>query len=148
MDGLGAKVAEEAAFAPAPIVVACTNRPDVLDAALLRGGRFDEVVYIGPPSEEARERALRVHSAGMTLADDVDLQELVRRTEGFTGADVASLCRQAGMCALDDEGADAVAAVHFNAALECTRQSVTRETCARFERWQADRSSSITLLGV
>ncbi|GIV80280.1 MAG: ATP-dependent zinc metalloprotease FtsH [Litorilinea sp.] len=81
------------------IVIAATNRPDVLDPALLRPGRFDRQVVVGLPDRLGREGILRIHSRGMPLADDVDLAMLSRATPGFAGADLANLCNEAALIA-------------------------------------------------
>ncbi|CAM9945594.1 unnamed protein product, partial [Heterosigma akashiwo] len=70
------------------VVLAATNRPWVLDAALLRPGRFDNIIYIPPPDEEAREQIFRIHTKNMQLDDDVDLAKLAADTEGYTGAEI------------------------------------------------------------
>ncbi|CAB49317.1 CDC48 family AAA ATPase [Pyrococcus abyssi] len=82
------------------VVIAATNRPDILDPALLRPGRFDRLILVPAPDEKARFEIFKVHTRGMPLADDVDLKELARRTEGYTGADIAAVCREAAMIAM------------------------------------------------
>lgn len=82
------------------LVLAATNRVDVLDPALLRPGRFDRIVEIGPPDQADRHAILQVHGRGRPLAADVDLLEVARRTEGFTGAQLEKLLREAAMMAL------------------------------------------------
>ncbi|WP_048053493.1 CDC48 family AAA ATPase [Pyrococcus horikoshii] len=82
------------------VVIAATNRPDILDPALLRPGRFDRLILVPAPDEEARFEIFKVHTRSMPLADDVDLRELARRTEGYTGADIAAVCREAAMIAM------------------------------------------------
>ena len=82
------------------IVIAATNRKDILDAALLRPGRFDREVYVGRPDIKGREAILRVHSKGKPLADDVDLNSLARGTPGFTGADLENLLNEAALLAV------------------------------------------------
>ncbi|BAA29778.1 CDC48 family AAA ATPase [Pyrococcus horikoshii] len=82
------------------VVIAATNRPDILDPALLRPGRFDRLILVPAPDEEARFEIFKVHTRSMPLADDVDLRELARRTEGYTGADIAAVCREAALNAL------------------------------------------------
>ncbi|MFN7566399.1 MAG: ATP-dependent zinc metalloprotease FtsH3, partial [Microcystis sp.] len=77
------------------IIIAATNRPDVLDAALLRPGRFDRQVVVDRPDYAGRKEILNVHSRGKTLAQDVDLDKIARRTPGFTGADLANLLNEA-----------------------------------------------------
>ena len=81
-------------------VLAATNRPERLDPALVRPGRFDRIIEIPPPSMDGRLAILRVHTAKMPLAGDVDLHALASASEGFTGADLRALCQEAGMAAL------------------------------------------------
>jgi cell division protease FtsH len=81
------------------IVVAATNRPDVLDAALLRPGRFDRQVVVDRPDYAGRKEILKVHARGKTLAKDVDLDKIARRTPGFTGADLSNLLNEAAILA-------------------------------------------------
>ncbi len=82
------------------VVIGATNRPDILDPALLRPGRFDEILFVPPPDEEARYEILKIHTRNMPLAGDVDLRELAKRTEGYTGADIEAMCMEAGLAAL------------------------------------------------
>ncbi len=79
------------------IVIAATNRPDVLDPALLRPGRFDRQVTVGLPDRRGRERILQIHTKGLTLASDVNLDAMARTTTGFSGADLANLCNEAAL---------------------------------------------------
>jgi transitional endoplasmic reticulum ATPase len=81
-------------------VIAATNRPDMVDPALLRPGRFDRLIFIGMPDIEARKQILKIHLKDKPLADDVDIDALAKSTEGFTGADVAAACNEASMFAI------------------------------------------------
>ena len=81
-------------------VIAATNRPDIIDPALLRPGRFDRLIYIPPPDKEARKEIFRIHTRKKPLADDVNLDELAEKTEGYTGADIAAVCNEAVMAAI------------------------------------------------
>ena len=81
------------------IIVAATNRPDVLDAALLRPGRFDRQVVVDRPDYSGRKEILQVHARGKTLAADVELEKIARRTPGFTGADLSNLLNEAAILA-------------------------------------------------
>jgi proteasome regulatory subunit len=97
-------------------IMAATNRPDMLDPALLRPGRFDRVIEIPLPDKEARLQILKIHSRKMHL-DNVNLEELVDMTENTTGAELESVCREAGMMAVRREAAcvemvDFIDAVH------------------------------------
>ena len=77
------------------IVIAATNRPDILDPALIRPGRFDRRVTLDPPDVRGREAILRVHARGMPLAEDTDMETIARETPGFSGADLANLVNEA-----------------------------------------------------
>lgn len=116
------------------VVIAASNRPALLDPALLRPGRFDDLVYVPVPGREGRLHILRIHTAGMPLADDVDLEALADRTQGYTGADLEDLVRRAGLEALrEDINSEIVDASHFEAALAETRASVTKEMEQEYE---------------
>jgi len=99
------------------IVIAATNRPDVLDKALLRPGRFDRRITVSPPDRVGRHLILDVHARGMPLADDVDLGDLASRTPGMAGADLANLVNEAALSAAR-RGEDRVSAEDFALALD------------------------------
>ena len=121
------------------VVIGATNRPNLIDPALLRPGRFDELIYVSVPDEAGRRHILGIHTAGMPLGDDVDLDSLARRTERFTGADLEDLVRRAGLFALRASmEAAAVGMADFDRALEETRASVTAEMEREYERMQAN----------
>lgn len=82
------------------VVIAATNRPDIMDPALLRPGRFDKSILIGPPDRESRKSILGIHTRGKPLADDVDMEKLAEETEGCTGADISAICNEAVMNAV------------------------------------------------
>lgn len=82
------------------IVIGATNRPDIIDAALLRPGRFDRLLYVPPPDKEARAQIFKIHTSKKPLADDVSIDTLANQTEGYTGADIAGLASAAVMLAL------------------------------------------------
>ncbi|URD60062.1 CDC48 family AAA ATPase [Sphingomonas sp. KRR8] len=119
------------------VLIGATNRPNLIDPALLRPGRLDELIYVGPPDTAGRRRILAIHTKGMPLAPDVDLESLARRTENFTGADLEDLTRRAGLTALR-RGLDAgsVTMADFETALQDTRASVTPEMLEEYERIQ------------
>ena len=81
-------------------VIAATNRPDILDPALLRPGRFDRLIYVPVPGKKAREEIFRIHLRGKPLAEDVKIEELAEKTEGYTGADIEAICNEATMLAI------------------------------------------------
>jgi transitional endoplasmic reticulum ATPase len=128
------------------VVVATSNRPDLIDSALLRPGRLDRHVHVPVPDEEARRAIFDVHTRNKPLADDVDLDSLARKTDGYVGADVEAVCREAAMSAsrefihsvskeeVDDSvGNVRITMAHFEGALEEVTPSVTDETRRRYE---------------
>jgi len=126
------------------VVIGATNRPNSIDAALRRFGRFDREVDIGVPDENGRLEVLRIHTKNMKLSDDVDLEQIAKETHGYVGADIAALCTEAAMqCIrekmdvidLDDDEIDAevldsmaVSQDHFRTALGISNPSALRET--------------------
>jgi transitional endoplasmic reticulum ATPase len=82
------------------VVIAATNRPDIIDPALLRPGRFDRLIQVGAPDLETRKAILSVHFKRKPLADDVNLDEVAHKTEGYTGADLAAIANEAVMSAI------------------------------------------------
>jgi transitional endoplasmic reticulum ATPase len=117
------------------VLIGATNRPNLIDPALLRPGRFDELVYVGPPDTAGRRRILAIHTKRMPLAKDVDLEDLARRTENFTGADLEDLVRRAGLTALRrDLEQGEVTKADFELALGETRASVTEEMLNDYAR--------------
>jgi transitional endoplasmic reticulum ATPase len=128
------------------VVIATTNRPDLIDSALLRPGRLDRHVHVPVPDEEARRKILEVHTRNKPLADDVDLDALARKTEGYVGADIEAVAREASMNASrefigsvareevgESVGNVRVTMAHFEAALDEVNPSVTAETRERYE---------------
>jgi transitional endoplasmic reticulum ATPase len=119
------------------VVIGATNRPTLIDPALLRPGRFDELIYVGTPDAVGRRRILAIHTRHMPLAEDVDLDRIAQRTDRFTGADLEDLVRRAGLTALR-RGLDIgkVTMADFEAALIETRASVTPEMLDEYSRIQ------------
>jgi len=120
------------------VVIGATNRPNLIDPALLRPGRFDELIYVTVPDEAGRRHILGIHTKAMPLADDVDLDLLAAKAERFTGADLEDLVRRAGLFALRDKiEATTVTMAEFNRALGETRASVTPEMENEYAQIQA-----------
>lgn len=110
------------------VIVAATNRPDILDTALLRPGRFDRIVLVGAPDEKAREEIFKVHTKKMPLASDVDVASLVQKTKGYVGADIESVVREAGILALrENMSSETVQMKHFEKALDKVKPSVNAD---------------------
>lgn len=99
------------------IIMAATNRPDVLDSALLRPGRFDRQILVEKPERPARKEIFHVHIRDLRLADDLDLDLLARQTPGFAGAEIANVCNEAALLAARDDE-DAVGMTHFEQAID------------------------------
>ncbi|MGA1822193.1 MAG: CDC48 family AAA ATPase [Thermoplasmatota archaeon] len=117
------------------VVLGATNRPDILDHALLRSGRFDRLLFIGPPDREARLRILTIHTKDMPLAKSIDLSDIAERTEGYTGADLEGICREAGLIALRSSlTAKNVEQSHFEEAMKEVRPSVDESTLKAYKR--------------
>jgi transitional endoplasmic reticulum ATPase len=131
------------------VVIGATNRPNLIDPALLRPGRFDELIYVGVPDVAGRRRILAIHTAGMPIAKDVDLEAIAEKTDRFTGADLEDLTRRAGLVALR-RGIDSaeVTMADFEAALTETRASVTDDMLAEYEQIQETlKSDAVRPLG-
>jgi transitional endoplasmic reticulum ATPase len=117
------------------VVIGATNRPNLVDPALLRPGRFDELIYVGVPDKAGRRRILGIQTAKMPLAEDVDLDDVAARTDRFTGADLGDVVRRAGLIALRKSlGATQVDMAAFDEALTEARASVTPEMERDYEQ--------------
>jgi transitional endoplasmic reticulum ATPase len=115
------------------VVIGATNRPDMVDPALLRTGRFDRILLVPAPDKVARLEVLRVHTSGMPL-EGVDLDELAEELDGYTGADIEGLCREAAMTALrENKGAKKVTMTHFQEGMKIVRPSLDEETIKFYE---------------
>jgi transitional endoplasmic reticulum ATPase len=116
------------------VVIGATNRPDMLDPGLLRPGRFDRVIYVPPPDDEARLAIFTVHTRPMPLADDVNLNELVMLTEEYTGADIEAVCRESAMfAARENRNAETVTMKHFREAVKVISPSLTKDNKQKYK---------------
>lgn len=114
-------------------VMGATNRPDMVDPALLRPGRFDRLILVGKPDADSRLGILKVHTRRMPLGD-VDLAAIAAMTDGYVGADLAAVCREAGLAAYrEDPDADWVLMRHFESALKAVGPSVTQDMMDGYE---------------
>ncbi|RZV35542.1 MAG: AAA family ATPase [Sphingomonadaceae bacterium] len=134
------------------VVIGATNRPALIDPALLRPGRFDELVYVGTPDLKGREQILGIHTARMPLAGDVDLAKLAKKTERFTGADLEDVVRRAGLNALHRAGAEVqeVAAEDFDEALKDSRATVTSKMEDEYKKMRGElkkRAATVQPIG-
>jgi transitional endoplasmic reticulum ATPase len=133
------------------VLIGATNRPDLIDAALLRPGRFEKLIYVPMPDAGARGEIFKVHTKGVKLAKDVKLDRLVAQTEGYSGADIEALVRKAGIQAIRDvigkktkEGE--VTGAHFEAALKVVKPSTSGEDISKF--WKKSKEGSVGDVGV
>ena len=122
------------------VVIGATNRPTLVDPALLRPGRFDELVYVGTPDLAGREQILGIHTGAMPLADDVRLADIAAKTERFTGADLEDVVRRAGLNALRRAGGavESVTAEDFSKALEDSRATVTEAMETEYKKMRGE----------
>ncbi|MEM3525769.1 MAG: CDC48 family AAA ATPase [Candidatus Jordarchaeaceae archaeon] len=138
------------------VVVAATNRPDIVDRALLCPGRFDRIIYIPIPDKESRMEIFKIHTAHSPLDGDVDLKELAERTEGYTGADIYAICNEAVMVAIreyimgkqidertEEFQAYTIKRKHFEKALEKVKP-LPREQLERYEEIARNFVESLT----
>jgi transitional endoplasmic reticulum ATPase len=121
------------------VVVGITNRPDLIDTSLLRPGRLDMIVYVGPPDERARLEILRITAQPMPLALDVDLESIAQSTKNFSGADLVALCREAAVLALQSRS-DMISNENFANAVKLVRPSITKDV----EEWYESVKKNIT----
>jgi len=117
------------------VIIAATNRPELVDPALLRPGRFDRFIYIKAPTEVARRDILAIHTKGMPLARGINLAELAKGTNNFSGADLKSLCNEAAMLALRENiDARIVEKRHFEVALKKVGASLDEKDSMRYKQ--------------
>ena len=119
------------------VVIAATNRPDIIDPALLRPGRFDKIIELPMPGEETRYEILKVHTKRMPLEKDVELKELAKVTEGYTGAELENLVREAGMNAIRLNHTT-VTLSDFESAMREVRPTVPKELAERIRRFKEE----------
>ena len=115
------------------VIIAATNRPDIIDPALLRPGRFDRLLLVPPPIKQARLDILNIHTKNMPISKDVDLAKIAEKAEGYVGSDFETVCREAGILALrEDPKAKEVSKKHFEEALVKVKPSISKELMERY----------------
>ncbi|MFZ3058233.1 MAG: CDC48 family AAA ATPase [Candidatus Methanoperedens sp.] len=119
------------------VVIAATNRPEIIDPALIRSGRFDRLVFVGPPSREGRIGIFRIHMKNIPVLDDVNIEELADLTENYVGSDIESLCREAVMLALRENfDTEKVEMKHFLDAQKKVRPALAEDMMEYYEKLQ------------
>ncbi len=118
------------------LVIAATNRPDILDPAVLRPGRFDRMIYVPSPDSESLREIFKIHTNGMPLSRDVELDDLARKAQGYSGADIEAICREAAMTSLriDIESTE-VSRRDFDVALERVGPSIAPEDESWYQKF-------------
>ena len=122
------------------VVLAATNRPELIDTALLRPGRFDKIINIPMPDQEARLAILKIHTKRMPLDKSVVLEEVAAETENYTGAELENLCREAGMNAIRNNR-DIVKKEDFEKAFEEVKPAIPKELADRIKRFKDEPTS-------
>ncbi|MEM3469579.1 MAG: AAA family ATPase, partial [Thermoproteota archaeon] len=115
------------------VIIGATNRPELLDPAIMRPGRFEVVLYVPPPDEASRLQILKIHTRRMPL-EGVSLEEVAKRTEGYSGADLEALCREAGLNALRRD-ADKVTKEDFEKALQTIKPSLKEDMLMKYKKF-------------
>jgi transitional endoplasmic reticulum ATPase len=133
------------------VVIAATNRPDILDPAVLRPGRFDRLIYVPAPDSQALREILKIHARNMPLSKDVDLDQVAHMAAGYSGADVEALCREAAMNALrEDVNADEVTLRDFKEAMDKVKPSITADMDTWYQnfskRFRRERAAAPTAI--
>ncbi|NIQ06922.1 MAG: AAA family ATPase, partial [Candidatus Korarchaeota archaeon] len=121
------------------VVIGVTNRPDLLDSSMLRTGRLDLLLYVPPPDEKGRLEIIKILTKKMPLTNDVKLQEIAVATQNYTGADLASLCREAAVQAMQNDSSK-ISSSDFAAALKKVHPSITKEV----DQWYNTVKESIS----
>ena len=119
------------------VVIAATNRPEIIDPALIRSGRFDRLVFVGPPNRAGRIGIFGVHLKNIPIMDDVNIEELSDLTENYVGSDIESLCREAVMLALRENFDTRIVGMgHFREALKKVRPALAEDMVEYYEKLQ------------
>jgi len=130
------------------VVIAATNRPDMVDYSLLRPGRFDRHILVPLPDEKSRREILKIHLRNVPLNKNVNLSELAKKTKNFSGADLEALCREASMLALreslKDKKIDKVDKKHFEEVLKKIRPSIPEVVAKSYEKFEKSLNNPIT----
>jgi len=117
------------------VIIASTNRPDIVDPAFLRPGRFDRLIFVEAPDYKARLNILKVHTKYMPLSESISLENIAQKTEGYSGADLENVCREAGMQAIREKmmTLDRIENKHFEFALSKIKSTLPKEIIDRYE---------------
>jgi len=119
------------------ILIAATNRPDMIDKALMRPGRLDRIIYVSLPDWDTRIDILKIHLSRVPCGDDVSLEDLGEKTEMYSGAEIAAVCKEAALAALEEDlQANRVFWRHFERALSAVKPRTSNETIKYYDNFQ------------
>jgi len=121
------------------VIVGITNRPDLIDSSMLRNERLDIVLFVQPPDEKGRLEIIKILTDNMPLANDINLNEIAVSTQNYTGADLASLCREAAVNAMRRDSLN-ISSNDFALGLKRVRPSITKE----IDKWYNDIKSEVS----
>ena len=121
------------------MVIGITNRPDLIDNSMLRNGRLDIVLFVQPPDEKSRLDIIKILTDGMPLASDISLNEIAVSTQNYTGADLASLCREAAVNAMQRDSPK-ISSNDFAIGLKRVRPSITKD----INKWYNDITAEVS----
>lgn len=118
-------------------IIAATNRPDVIDSALMRPGRLDRILYVGPPDRDGREEILKIRTRKMTVGSDLDLHAIAAMTDGCSGAEISSLCQEAALLTMQkDINAPFIPQSAFAAAAGAIQKQITPDVIRKYQQWR------------
>ncbi|KAF8340801.1 AAA family ATPase [Amanita rubescens] len=118
-------------------IIAATNRPEIIDSALMRPGRFDRALYVGPPDQAGREEILRIRMINMAVDPNIDIAEIARLSEGCSGAEMTALCQEAAILTMQrDMNAPFVPQETFTVVAGTMKRQITSTVIQKFERWK------------
>lgn len=127
---------------PGIAVIGITNRPDMLDASMMRSGRLDLLLYVPPPDKESRKEIVEILLKKMPVNPDIDIAEIVASTQNYTGSDLVSLCREAAVCAMRSNQ-DKITKADFDKSLRRSRPSITKDVMQWYTRMGEELSSAM-----
>ncbi|KAG1884034.1 P-loop containing nucleoside triphosphate hydrolase protein [Suillus subluteus] len=118
-------------------IIAATNRPDVIDSALMRPGRLDRILYVGPPDHDGREEILKIRTRKMSVESDLDLHTIAAMTDGCSGAEISSLCQEAALLTMQkDINAPFIPQSAFVAAAGAIQKQITPDVINKYQQWR------------
>lgn len=125
-------------------IIAATNRPDVIDSALMRPGRLDRILYVGPPDHAGREEILKIRTRAMSVESDLDLHVIATMTDGCSGAEISSLCQEAALLTMQkDINAPFIPQSAFIAAAGAIQRQITPDVIKKYQQWRNQTGSRI-----